>query len=295
MAHTPEIDIELAESCVQALGDASGTGCELCDPDGNPAAVSGFSCDVCEICAGTGILREDCKKLHAFTAKASEREDGKYIYECPLGFSCVTSAVPAASGRLFRLTLGPFLMEDAQDFRDYDLKGDISPALVEKIMDRMRVVPYMDPKRVNAFSQLLVCSAAFLSAADRKSEDYLTQLEEGTVNAWAKANRIDPSGMVRLVNEFIEENYGSDISLLDIARHVGMTTSYLCRLYKRECGTTVNAYLTQVRIERSKALLADGVAIAEAARLCGFSDQSYFTKVFRQIEGTTPLKYKKTV
>ena len=72
-----------------------------------------------------------------------------------------------------------------------------------------------------------------------------------------------------------------------------MTTSYLCRLFKRELGITVNAYLTKVRVEHSKELLKTEEAIADIARLCGFSDQSYFTKVFRQSEGVTPLKYRK--
>lgn len=295
MAQRVVIDIELAESCVQAFGTASGMGCELCAPDGSVIASSGYSCGVCEVCSGTGVSKQDCKRLHSFTAKASEREDGKYLYECPMGLSCITSAVPDAKGQLNRLTAGPFIMEDLQDFRDYDLSGvmRLDPETVDAVMGRMGQVPCIDPRRVNAFSQLLVYSAAFLSEVDRKSEDYLARMEEGAVIAWAKANRIDPAATVKLVNNYIEDNYAKDISLLDIAKYAGMTTSYLCRLYKRECGATVNARLTQLRIEKSKELLAAGVPIAETAKRCGFSDQSYFTKVFRQVEGTTPLRYKK--
>ena len=297
MAHVTGIDIELAEGCVQAFALASGMGCELCAPDGTVLSASGYCCDACGVCSGTGISKQDCKRLHSFTAKASEREDGKYLYECPLGLSCITSAVPGSKGDLNRLTAGPFIMEEPQDFRDYDLSGvmGLDPQTADAIMGRMGQIPYMDPKRVNAFSQLLVYSAAFLSEADRRSEDYLTRMEEGTVSAWAKANRIDPAATVKEVNSFIEENFGRDISLLDIAKHAGMTTSYLCRVYKREQGTTVNAFLTQVRIEKSKAMLSEGVPIAETAKRCGFSDQSYFTKVFRQLEGTTPLRYKKKI
>ena len=281
MAQVTGIDMELAEGCVQAFAAASGMGCELCAPDGTVLSVSGYCCDVCDVCSGTGISKQDCKRLHSFTAKASEREDGKYLYECPLGLSCITSAVPGSNGDLNRLTAGPFIMEEPQDFRDYDLSGvmGLDPETVDAIMGRMGQIPYMDPKRVNAFSQLLVYSAAFLSEADHRSEDYLTRMEEGAVCAWAKANRIDPAATVKEV----------------IAKHAGMTTSYLCRVYKREQGTTVNAYLTQVRIERSKAMLSEGVPIAETAKRCGFSDQSYFTKVFRQLEGTTPLRYKKKI
>ena len=295
MAQEHGVDIELAESCVQAFSTASGMGCELCAPDGKVISASGYSCDICEVCSGTGVSKQDCRRLHSFTAKASEREDGKYLYECPLGLSCITSAVPDQKGQLNRLTAGPFIMEEPQDFRDYDLSGvmRLDPETVDAIMGRMGNIPYIEPRQVNAFSQLLVYSAAFLSAVDRSSEDYLAHIEEGTVSSWAKANRIDPSAMVKNVNDFIGENYSKDISLLYIAKHVGMTTSYLCRLYKRERGITVNAYLTQLRIEKSKKLLSEGVPISETAKRCGFSDQSYFTKVFRQTEGTTPLRYKK--
>ncbi|MBR5731536.1 MAG: AraC family transcriptional regulator, partial [Firmicutes bacterium] len=243
----------------------------------------------------TGISKEDCRRLHAFTAKVSRSGDGKYLYECPLGLSYITAAVSLGQGKLLRLTAGPFLMEDKQDFEEFDLPKlkDLSASDIRGVMSRIDPVPVADPKKVNAFSQLLVYSAAFLSGIDRSSEAYLAELEE--TEAWERANRIDPAQTVTLVNEYIRSNFARDISLLDIAKHAGMTTSYLCRLYKRECGTTVNAYLTQVRIDRSKELLAEGVPIAETAKRCGFSDQSYFTKVFRQTEGITPLKYKKTI
>ena len=290
-----ELNTELAESCVQAFYGASGIGCELCTGSGSVVASAGFSCSVCDICSETGISREDCKRLNAFTAKASEKEDGKYMYECPLGLSCVTSAVLTGQERGARLTIGPFLLEDKEDFIEYDLKTvrRMDPETVSGIEKRLAPVPCLEPQTVNAFSQLLVYSAAFLSASSQSGEDYLERLDQGTVSAWEKANRIDPSQTVENVRAYIEQNYGNDISLLDIAKDAGMTTSYLCRLFKKEQNTTVNAYLTRVRIEKSKELLKTDAPIADIAQMCGFSDQSYFTKVFRQTEGMTPLKYRK--
>ena len=286
---------DLAESCVQAFHEAVGIGCELADRNGNIIASGGLCCSGCDICASTGISAEDCKKLHAFTAKASEREDGKYLYECPLGFSCITAAVINGPENASRLTVGPFLMEDKQDFIDYDLTVvmNLGPDVVRDIASRIDPVPCVEPQKVNAISQLLVCTAAFLSSGGRGGEDYLTGLESRAVNAWEKENRIDPSKTVDSVISYLQQNYGSDVSLLDVARHAGMSTSYLCRLFKKEKGTTVNAFLTQIRIDQSKKMLETDADIAEIAERCGFSDQSYFTKVFRQTEGVTPLKYRK--
>ena len=291
---TNSLIAELAESCVQAFTKASGIGCEFCGQKGEVIASEGFCCSICNVCSGVGISKDDCIRLHAFTAKASEREDGKYMYECPLGFSCITSAVLSEKIPGARLTLGPFLMEDRQDFADYDLTQlmHLEPEAVESVKTKLSSVPVVEPQAVNAFSQLLVYSAAFLSSSG-KSGDYLSDLETGSIKAWETENRIDPSETVAKVTGYLEENYSKDISLLDIARFAGMTTSYLCRLFKKEMNTTVNAYLTRVRIEKSKELLETDESIADVAKKCGFSDQSYFTKVFRQTEGMTPLKYRK--
>ena len=118
---TNSLIAELAESCVQAFTKSSGIGCEFCGQKGEVIASDGFCCSICNVCSEVGISKDDCIRLHTFTAKASEREDGKYMYECPLGFSCITSAVLSDKIPGARLTLGPFLMEDRQDFADYDL------------------------------------------------------------------------------------------------------------------------------------------------------------------------------
>ena len=286
---------DLAESCVQAFFQASGIGCELSGQKGEVIASAGYSCDKCTLCKSTGISKSDCVRLHAFTAKASEKEDGKYMYECPLGLSCITSAVFTGGTLDRRLTIGPFLMEDRQDFIDYDLVGmmHLEAPVVADISAHLDVVPVVEPQKVSAFSQLLVYSAAFLSTSSSSEGSYLANLDLGTLKAWETENRIDPSETVKMVTSYLEENYSKDVSLLDLAKYVGMTTSYLCRLFKKEQNTTVNAYLTRVRIEKSKELLKTDAAIADIAQMCGFSDQSYFTKVFRQTEGMTPLKYRK--
>ena len=231
---TNSLIAELAESCVQAFSKSSGIGCEFCSQKGEVIASDGFCCSICNICSEVGISKDDCVRLHAFTAKASEREDGKYMYECPLGFSCITSAVLSDSIPGARLTLGPFLMEDRQDFAEYDLTQlmKLEPEAVESVKAKLGSVPVVEPQAVNAFSQLLVYSAAFLSSSSGNG-DYLSDLESGSIKAWEKENRIDPSETVAKVTGYMEENFSKDISLMEIARHAGMTTTYLCRLFKK--------------------------------------------------------------
>ncbi|MDD7652976.1 MAG: helix-turn-helix transcriptional regulator [Candidatus Faecousia sp.] len=64
-------------------------------------------------------------------------------------------------------------------------------------------------------------------------------------------------------------------------------------MFRKETGQTISAYVSHIRIEKSKALLRQpGVPIAEIAGLCGFEDQSYFTRVFKKQTGISPKQYR---
>jgi len=93
--------------------------------------------------------------------------------------------------------------------------------------------------------------------------------------------------------EYIRAHYDHKLTLDDIAQHVYLSRSYLSSLFREETGQTLFSYINRVRVEKSKLFLMDStVALAHAAAMCGFEDQSYFTKVFRKITGMSPKQYR---
>lgn len=101
------------------------------------------------------------------------------------------------------------------------------------------------------------------------------------------------SQTINRVISFIRKNYMKKISLNDISRHMNMSVSYLCRLFKEETDTNINAFINNVRIENAKLFLLDNeIPLIEAAYLSGFEDQSYFSKVFKKYTNMTPGKYR---
>lgn len=93
---------------------------------------------------------------------------------------------------------------------------------------------------------------------------------------------------------YIGQNYPQKISLGSVAAHVCLSPTYFSRLFKEEMQQSFVAYLNQIRIEKSKRLLADGGhALADVAGRVGFDDQSYFTRVFRQLTGMPPGEYRR--
>lgn len=104
----------------------------------------------------------------------------------------------------------------------------------------------------------------------------------------------------KLIDEaikLIQENYSDlNISLNSIAEKLYITPNYLSTLFKSEMGVTFSDYLTACRIEKAKELLKDvKVKIYEVAEAVGYTDQHYFSKVFKNITGFTPKEYREKI
>ena len=106
----------------------------------------------------------------------------------------------------------------------------------------------------------------------------------------------DTRPMSHLIQEavrYIRHHYAEDISVSDIAEHIGMSQSWLTKRFKQECGVNIVGYLLDVRIERAKALLAQtDMLIMEIACATGFDNPGYFISVFRRAAGMTPKAYR---
>lgn len=102
------------------------------------------------------------------------------------------------------------------------------------------------------------------------------------------------SYVVRRANRYIEEHLGSDVSLVGLGDYLGLSPSYLSRLYKETAGISLNKYISDRRIRLAKKLLADeSMRMQTIAELTGLRSASYFTHYFKRHTGYTPQEYRK--
>lgn len=96
------------------------------------------------------------------------------------------------------------------------------------------------------------------------------------------------------VQKYIRENYKEAVTRDALADEAGLNPNYLSWLFHKEVGCSLSEYLQSVRIERAKVLLKyTNLSISDIAKECGFSDSNYFSRKFREAEGTRPLTYRK--
>ena len=91
----------------------------------------------------------------------------------------------------------------------------------------------------------------------------------------------------------VEAEYGSDLSLDDIARRVASSRRQLQRSYAEIGNTTFREHLTAVRMERAAQLLASrSLTVREVAARVGYRQPAQFAKAFRRHHGIAPSGYR---
>ncbi len=96
------------------------------------------------------------------------------------------------------------------------------------------------------------------------------------------------------IRHFIDHNFERNITVPDIAEATFMSTAYASRLFRKETGMTIKAYLNMRRVTNAKNLMMGGEKATEIFDKCGFLDYSTFYRAFIRFAGMTPEEFKES-
>ena len=96
------------------------------------------------------------------------------------------------------------------------------------------------------------------------------------------------------IRKYLDDNYTSAITLENLSDTFYINKYYLTRAFKDKYGVTINNYLLDKRIMKAKELLRySNYSIEKVGKLSGITDQNYFSRIFKRVEGTSPKEYRK--
>jgi AraC-like DNA-binding protein len=99
-----------------------------------------------------------------------------------------------------------------------------------------------------------------------------------------------------LIERFVADNLGLDLSPADVAGHVNVSERQLDRIVTHHKGYSTKKFITRLKLKRAKALLEEtDLALKAIAEQLGFSSEYYFNSVFRKHEGFPPGEFRKSV
>lgn len=98
---------------------------------------------------------------------------------------------------------------------------------------------------------------------------------------------------INACKEYIYAHIKERITIEDLSDALGVSASYLSRLFKKEAGISVSAYVREQKINIAKNLLRfSEYSLIEIANRLSFSSQSHFIQQFKEVTGMTPKKYR---
>jgi len=241
-----------------------------------------------------GIMRyEQDKLLNAIYSARDRMTSGGWESAYPIEYEkqlrqTVIAGDKQGAQRLLNELLGHIYCSE-----NFDLRG-IRPRIIELIVviSRASIDAGADSREIFRYND------AYMQQIDRFEDiEGLSIWITGVMHRFIQQSfdfaGIKHSDVVFKAMEYIRAHYDHKLTLDDIAQHVYLSRSYLSSLFREETGQTLFSYINRVRVEKSKLFLMDStVALAHAAAMCGFEDQSYFTKVFRKITGMSPKQYR---
>jgi AraC-like DNA-binding protein/CheY-like chemotaxis protein len=100
--------------------------------------------------------------------------------------------------------------------------------------------------------------------------------------------------ILRQIDDYINKNYAAHINTQTLSHQFGFVPSYISKLFRQYKGMSPSEYLTNVRIEKAKELIRSisDVNVADIAAAVGFSDPSYFSRLFHKMCGLLPTEYR---
>lgn len=99
---------------------------------------------------------------------------------------------------------------------------------------------------------------------------------------------------IRQAMEYIDTRFSdTNLTLQEVAEHVGMSANYFSRQFKEEAGNSFIVYLTNLRMNKAKDLLGDQtLKTYEIAEMVGYNDYPHFTKTFKKFHKKSPKEFR---
>lgn len=98
----------------------------------------------------------------------------------------------------------------------------------------------------------------------------------------------------RRAQEIMQARLASNLTIAQVASECRLTPSHFARAFRQSVGVAPQRYLMRLRVSEAKRhLVQQHLPLSDIALMCGFGDQSYFTRVFRQFTGATPGAWRR--
>lgn len=273
------------------------------------------------VCKFIQSVQEGKKKCFENDSKAIEtaiKTKQAEIYRCHAGLMNIVLPILVNNENVGAIFAGPLLMNKMQikDIKKYinGLKElNIDTRILEKIYENMSDVKICSRNHIKFAIKMLSLLAHFIVYKEIAKkfkgkieptfelQKKIKILQNKLVRAYPylkietkkEENLSANQKAVKRAKEYIDNNLNKNIPLKDVATVAALSPTYFSWVFKKETKTNFEDYFIQARIEKAKKLLKDTFySIGEITDSIGYSDQNYFSFLFKKVTGFSPRDYR---
>lgn len=162
------------------------------------------------------------------------------------------------------------------------------PRLEETSLDRAKYLEGIKQKMLELLNMIIMYSESRLFYDVNELPDaYMETLMKLPVNEQSD------NFVARRAKEFIDAHLLEELNLSLVASRIHVSPSYLSRIFMREIGENFSDYMIRNKIEYAQRLLRESsMKVYEIAAAVGYMNPHYFSKLFKERVGMTPLDYR---
>jgi AraC-like DNA-binding protein/mannose-6-phosphate isomerase-like protein (cupin superfamily) len=190
------------------------------------------------------------------------------------------------------------LDDKALDYRCINIKPEVMQKIVLEITGQSFLPEFTQPVAFHSEQVSLLRELHQMlmeGRTDFEKEEAFYFLIEQLLTEYTKpvqSELSEGSDEIQKACDYMDGNFIDLITLDDLSQVSGLKKYTLLRNFTRQRGITPYQYLEMIRVNHSKKLLEQGVEPIDAAGQSGFTDQSHFTKFFKNFIGLTPKQYQ---
>ena len=115
-------------------------------------------------------------------------------------------------------------------------------------------------------------------------------------NIFEESRVIYKDNVVMQACQYVVAHIDEEISLTTISENLSISKNYFCSLFKNETGENFLSFVTRMKMKRAQFLFREeNLRVYEVCDLLGYTDTTYFTRLFKKYTNMTPNEYKKVV
>ena len=237
--------------------------------------IAAFPEDNLPFCATVNAIESErltCLQCDRIACGAALDKKDTHIYKCRYGL--VEAVSPLYN---FGTLTGFLMMGQVAESKEEAERGTSSFAEAhgesDELCEARKKIVCIGPDMIDSYVRIMTICAKYLTLS----------------NAIPTSKPTIPE----LAKKYISENINKKIVIGDICDSLKCSKSTLLTSFKKQYGITVNAYITELKLNAAVRMLSEGdMTISEISCELGFYDQSYFSKVFSAKYGIPPSEYR---